>query len=349
VERTANRLLRMLPLPDRPSAADVLDARLIGRLLLSAFPDRICKRRGGPDQGFVHVQGRGVQISRDSPLRDSPFIVAVQVDLGERSEGYVHLAAPVTEDLLRSECGDRIVQVRRVAWDPKEGRVAAAMEERIGVLLLSVRPFAPGDSEVAPILCEAVRTSPGLLRFDVEARQYQARVGLLRSAFPEERWPDLSEGPLLARPEEWLLPWLGGVRSAGDLGRIDIRQALESRLTWEQQRLLDARAPVTIPVPSGSRIGLDYTSGDVPVLAVKLQEMFGLADTPRIAEGRVTVLLHLLSPARRPVQVTQDLRNFSDRIYPEVKKDLKGRYPKHPWPDDPWNAVPTKKTKPRGK
>jgi ATP-dependent helicase HrpB len=119
-------------------------------------------------------------------------------------------------------------------------------------------------------------------------------------------------------------------------------------LTWEQQRLLEGRAPVSLTVPSGSQVKIDYSSGELPVLAVKLQEMFGLADTPRIADGRVKVLLHLLSPARRPVQITQDLNGFWNTGYPEVKKDLKGRYPKHPWPDDPWNAVPTKRTKPRG-
>ena len=345
VERTAAQLQRLLPPPGRSSASDVPNGETIGRLLLSSFPDRVCKRRDEAGQGFVHLQGRGVRVSSDSALANSPYIVAVQVDLGERAEGFVHLAAPLTEDLVRAECGNRIVKVRRVAWEPKDGRVIAAMEERLGVLLLSTRPFAPEDSEVAPILCAAVRTSPALLRFDREVRQYQARVGLVRSAFPEERWPDLADRALYDRPEEWLTPWLGGLRSAGDLGRIDLVQALKARLSREQQRLLDTRAPVAITVPSGSRITVDYTSGDAPVLAVKLQEMFGLADTPAIADGRVKVLLHLLSPARRPVQVTRDLRNFWNTVYPEVKKDLKGRYPKHPWPDDPWNAVPTRRTK----
>ena len=349
VERTANQLLRLLPPPARSSMTDVLDAERVGRLLLSAFPDRVCKRRDGSGQGFVHMQGRGVRISPESPLASSPYIVAVQVDLGEKAEGFVHLAVPLTEELLRAECGHRIAKVRRVAWDQKEGRVVAAREERLGGLLLSSRPFSPEDSEVGPILCDVVRTVTGLLRFDREARQLQARVGLLRSAFPEEQWPELGDRALFQRPEEWLLPWLGGIRSAGDLGRIKMLPVLKARLTWEQQRLMDSRVPVSITVPSGSRITVDYTSGDTPVLAVKLQELFGLADTPTIADGRVKILLHLLSPARRPVQITRDLRNFWDTVYPEVKKDLKGRYPKHPWPDDPWNAVPTKRTKPRGK
>jgi ATP-dependent RNA helicase HrpB len=129
---------------------------------------------------------------------------------------------------------------------------------------------------------------------------------------------------------------------------LNVLPALKAKLTWEQARMMDERAPASLPVPSGSRVTLDYGSGSQPVLAVKLQEMFGLADTPEIAAGRVKVLLHLLSPARRPVQITQDLKGFWNGAYQQVKKDLKGRYPKHPWPDDPWNAVPTRRTKPRG-
>jgi ATP-dependent helicase HrpB len=166
-------------------------------------------------------------------------------------------------------------------------------------------------------------------------------------AFPEESWPDLSTERLISEPESWLAPFLGGCRTAQDLSRVDILPALRSTLSAQQQRLLDARAPSHLGVPSGHRIALDYTSRDMPVLAVKLQEMFGLSDTPVIAQGRVKVLLHLLSPAGRPVQVTQDLRGFWNNGYQQVKKELKGRYPKHPWPDDPWHASPTRSMKSR--
>ncbi len=209
--------------------------------------------------------------------------------------------------------------------------------------------FIPTDEEAAPILVDVIRSTPSILTFSREARQFQARVELMRRVFPEESWPDLSDERLFARPEEWLLPWLGGIRSAQALSGLNVLPALKAKLTWEQARMLDERAPVSIPVPSGSRVTLDYGSGGQPVLAVKLQEMFGLADTPEIAAGRVKVLLHLLSPARRPVQITQDLKGFWNGAYQQVKKDLKGRYPKHPWPDDPWNAVPTRRAKPRGK
>jgi ATP-dependent helicase HrpB len=143
------------------------------------------------------------------------------------------------------------------------------------------------------------------------------------------------------------MPWLTGIRNRQQLAALNIMPALQEKLTWDQRRLLNDRAPVTIAVPSGSNIAIDYVAGVIPVLAVKLQEMFGLADTPAIAGGRIKLLLHLLSPARRPVQITRDLKQFWNTGYPQVKKELKGRYPKHPWPEDPWNAVPTRKTKGR--
>jgi len=347
VERTSAQLMRLMPEARDGHAQDHADAELISRLVLAAYPDRICKRREEGGGRFVHVQGRGVRLSRDSHLGSSPYIIAASIDAGEKAEGFVHIAAAVSGELVRSECGSLIEIVRRVEWDRKEGRIAAAIEERLGALLLSSRPFTPTDKEAGPILCDVIRTTPGVITFSKEARQFQGRVDLLRRNFPEEAWPDLSDEQLFSAPEEWLPPWLGNVRSAQALSGLNILPALKARLSWEQQRLLDERAPVSITVPSGSRATLDYTAGEQPVLAVKLQEMFGLADTPLIAAGRVKVLLHLLSPARRPVQITQDLKGFWNTGYPLVKKELKGRYPKHPWPDDPWNAVPTKRTKPR--
>jgi len=331
------------------NGGEAADPSAISRLLLAAFPDRVCKRRSEGGGRFVHVQGRGVRLSRDSHLGDSPYIIAVSVDAGERAEGFVHLAAPVTEELLRAECADRIETVRRAEWDRKENRVIAAREERYGALVLSSRTFTAEDDEAAPILCEVIRTTPGMFSLNSEMRQFQGRVELVRKAFPEEPWPDLSDEALLAGPEDWLVPWLGGIRTSQQLSGLNPLPALKAQLSREQGRLLDERAPAAIAVPSGSRVTIDYTSGGQPVLAVKLQEMFGLADTPVIAAGRVKLLLHLLSPARRPVQITQDLKGFWNSGYPLVKKDLKGRYPKHPWPDDPWNAVPTRRAKPRGK
>jgi ATP-dependent helicase HrpB len=345
VERTSKQLIRLAPDAVVTPVDDTADHSVIFRLLLSAFPDRICKRREEGRGRFVHVQGRGVRLSLDSHLGNSAYLIALVADAGEKAEGFVHIAAPVDEELIRSECGSRIEIVRKVEWDRKENRISAAVEERYGALLLSKKPFTPTDFEAMPILCEVIRMTPGVLTFTREARQYQARVSLMKRSFPEESWPDLSDEQLFQHPEDWLMSWLGGIRSAQGLSGMSILPALRARLSWDQQSLLDERAPLFITVPSGSRIALDYTTDKQPVLAVKLQEMFGLADTPVIAGGRVKVLLHLLSPARRPVQITQDLRGFWDNSYEQVKKDLRGRYPKHPWPDDPWNAAPTRRTK----
>ena len=349
VERTAKQLLRLLSVTPNDAPQDSVDHEALSRLLLSAFPDRVCKRREEGGGRFVHVQGRGVRLSPDSHLGGSPYIIAIAVDAGEKSEGFVHIAAPVTEELIRSELADRIETVRIVEWDRKENRITAAREMRYGALLLSKNPFIPTTEEAAPILCEAVRAAPDVLTFTDEARQFQARVALIKRSFPEETWPDLSDERLFRRPEEWVLPWLGGIRSAQGLRVLNVLSMLRTLLSPDQQRLLEKRAPLAIIVPSGSRVTLDYASGNVPVLAVKVQEMFGLADTPVVADGRVKIVLHLLSPARRPVQITQDLKGFWNNSYQQVKKDLKGRYPKHPWPDDPWNAAPTRRAKPRGR
>jgi ATP-dependent helicase HrpB len=348
VERTSQQLRRLMSGTTSGAAEKDIGHDAISRLLLSAYPDRICRRREEGNRSYVLSQGRGVRLSLDSHLVSSLYLIAVNVDAGEKTEGFMHMAAPVTEELIRSECAGNIMRIRRVEWDRKEGRIAAAEEERLGALLLSARPFTPTDEEAASILCDVIRTNPEMLTFSKEAVQIQARTGLVKKAFPEETWPDLSSEHLLADPEEWLLPWLGNIRSAQGLRGLNVQPALKAKLSREQGRLLDERAPLSITAPSGSRVALDYSCGDQPILAVKLQEMFGLADTPTIASGRVKVLLHLLSPARRPVQITQDLKGFWNTGYPLVKKDLKGRYPKHPWPEDPWNAVPTKRAKPRG-
>jgi ATP-dependent helicase HrpB len=289
-----------------------------------------------------------VRFTSVNQLSQSPFIVAVHMDAGTKGEGTVHIAAALTAELIREECGRRIETVQRVEWDKRENRIMAVLEERLGAVLLSAKLFSATDAEAGPILGNLIRTNPDMLTFSEKVRQFQGRVSLIAQTFPEESWPDLSTEVLLSAPEHWLSPYWGGIRTAQALAGLDLLPALRARLTWEQLRRLDERAPTHLTVPSGNRIALDYTSGSLPVLAVKLQELFGLADTPLTAAGRVKVLLHLLSPARRPVQITQDLKGFWDNGYPQVKKELKGRYPKHPWPDDPWNAVPTSRTKKAG-
>jgi ATP-dependent helicase HrpB len=346
-DRSSDQLLRLIHGKDGHSREKVHGHEMISRLLLCGFPDRVARLRGAGGGRFLLSTGRGVRMSPSSAAGRSAYIVALNVDAGVAAEGTVHLAAAVSEDIVRRELSDRIKTTKRVEWDKREGRIVAVKEERIGAVVLSSKPFIPDDEEAVPLVCEAIRTTAGMLTLGEDFLQFQGRVRLMQRVFPGENWPDLSEESFISRPAEWLGPWLAGVRTAREIKSLDIRPALRSLLSREQRTLLEERAPVAVPVPSGRRIPLDYTSGDVPVLAVKLQEMFGLADTPAVAAGRVKVLLHLLSPARRPVQVTQDLRGFWNTGYQQVKKELKGRYPKHPWPDDPWNAVPTAAAKRR--
>ncbi len=345
VEATAQQLRRLVG-KTREDAGGAVTG-MIPRLLLFAFPDRIAKRREDDAGRYVLRQGRGVRLSARILPAGSSFIIAPVVDKGEKAEGTVHMAEPLTEELIREALGDQIETRRCVVWDKPEGHIVATLEERLGTIILSAKPVKPQEEEVVLLLCAAIQSKAVKIPFSREARTFQARVRLMKETFPEEAWPDLSEKKLLAAPQDWLLPWLSGIRSASQLAALNIGPALTEKLTWEQRRRLADRAPLTIAVPSGSNIAIDYVSGEIPVLAVKLQEMFGLADTPAIAGGRIKLLLQLLSPARRPVQITRDLSQFWNTVYPQVKKELKGRYPKHPWPDDPWNAVPTRKTKGR--
>ena len=187
-----------------------------------------------------------------------------------------------------------------------------------------------------------------ILPWNKKTRAWQARILFLnRLADASDKWPDVSDQGLLNTLEEWLAPFLTGMSRKEHLQRLDLKGALSGLLSWHRQNRLDALAPTHITVPSGSRIPLDYAAGDIPVLAVRLQEMFGAVDTPTIAGGKVPVMLHLLSPASRPVQVTRDLANFWENTYFEVRKDLRGRYPKHYWPDNPLAAMPTGRAKPR--
>jgi ATP-dependent helicase HrpB len=268
---------------------------------------------------------------------------------GAQGEGLIHLAESVSEAVLRAELSCNIETRDEIVWDSREGRIVSVRGQFIGAVRLSLTAFLPGPEALLPVVIEAVRASElGLLSRGDAFYQLQARVQLVRQAFPGDGWPDPADAVLLTSLEDWLAPFLGGVRNAQQLAVVNCSAALLSLLDYRQRQALDELAPTHVTVPSGSRIRLDYCAGELPVLAVKLQELFGLAETPTIAGGRVAVLLHLLSPAGRPIQVTRDLKGFWDGSYHQVKKELKGRYPKHPWPDDPWNAAPTRREKSKG-
>jgi ATP-dependent helicase HrpB len=343
VEQAARQFHHLLRsrTPDRAASADE-----IGLLLALAYPDRIARQRTPGEIRYVLSSGRGARLPAWEHRLRPPWLVAAHLDAGE-TEGTIHLAAALDLDAWRLAAPDAIRSESIVQWDENLQRVVARREERIGELVIeSTQLNQPDPEAVRAAMLEGVRRL-GLdaLPWTTEAREWQARVLSLRQWLPEENWPDVSDTALSATLEDWLGPFLDKFTRREHLARVNLLTAFASRLDWKQRQRLDEGAPTHLTVPSGSRIRLAYQPGASPVLAVKLQEMFGLADTPRIAWGRVPVTLHLLSPARRPIQVTQDLRGFWDRTYPEVKKELKGQYPKHPWPDDPWNAIPTARTK----
>jgi len=279
----------------------------------------------------------------------------VIADLGSRQgqrEERIYLAAEFDPALFDSVLAEQVTQLDQLDWDEREGVFRAERQRKVGELILSREPLTGLDESTKgqALLALVRRKGLELLPWTPELRQWQARVGLLRALDLQHKdnseWPDVSNDSLLDGLENWLLPYLGKVSRLRHFSNLDLSSILHNLLPWPLPQRLDELAPHHLSVPSGSSVRLDY-SEHPPILAVRLQELFGLADTPRIANGRQIVKLHLLSPARRPVQVTQDLANFWRSTYAEVKKDLKGRYPKHYWPDDPLIAEPTARIKPR--
>ncbi|NIQ94209.1 MAG: ATP-dependent helicase HrpB, partial [Desulfuromonadales bacterium] len=329
--------------------ASAATERQVGELLAAGWPDRIAMRREGEDSRYLLSSGQGALLSPESAVGDAPLLVAVEMGGAGRGEGRIRVASSLEFEDLRRLFADRLEQVEHVFWDEKKKRVVAREEERFGALVLRQRPIKASDGKRLEALLSGIRAM-GLdcLNWTRAAKEMVARVQFVKRAASEGGWPDLSEKALLSDLEEWLAPFLGDLGTAAALARVDLVEPLKARLGWQRQQELDRLAPTHLQVPSGSRIRLDYPAEGPPVLAVKLQELFGLADTPRVVGGRVPVVIHLLSPARRPLSVTQDLRNFWEEVYPEVKKEMKGRYPKHPWPDDPWEAEATRRTKRRG-
>jgi ATP-dependent helicase HrpB len=283
------------------------------------------------------------------PLAAEDFLAVGSLD-GDARQARIFLAAPITLAEIEEDFAGAIETRDQLAWNTRSEVVDAKRERRLWFLVLEEKPLKNlQPDQVAAAMVEGIRAM-GLetLPWTANARSLQARIAFLRRVGDARHaWPDLSDAALLAGLEEWLAPYLSGMTRRTHLANLDVTEALLACLDWKQRQALDARAPTHLAVPSGSRVPLDYQSGEVPVLAVRLQEMFGATETPAIAGGKVQVLLHLLSPARRPVQVTRDLTSFWANSYRAVKADLKGQYPKHHWPDDPLQAEPTARAKPR--
>jgi ATP-dependent helicase HrpB len=336
-------------------------AHVLGDVLLHAFPDRIARQHPGDPGRYQLANGRGARLFDDSALYGEPWLVINELralQRGDRRDSTVLRAAPLDEARLQREFPQRFSSEDRVVWDADTRGIAAVREHRFDRIVLDSRPLArPDPSRYADALVDAVRQlGLAALPWSDALSQWRARVRCLRAWLPElaSTLPDLSDGALLATLDDWLKPALAGKTRLAALDESQFAEALKTTLDWSRRQQVDALAPTRIVVPSGMERRIEYAFDDegnapvAPVLAVKLQELFGLADTPSIAGGRVPLTLHLLSPGGRPLQVTQDLQGFWARTYPEVKKEMKGRYPKHPWPDDPWTATATHRAKPRG-
>ncbi|MCP4115016.1 MAG: ATP-dependent helicase HrpB [Desulfobacteraceae bacterium] len=348
IRKLARRFRKQLGIKD-----EKIDSRNAGTLLALAYPERIALNRGTRDGRFLLASGRGGFLPETDPLAWEELVVAAHVD-GRHSNARIFLAAPYPREALERDFARQISTSDQVAWDCRSRSVAASRKRCYHALVLDDEKLTnPDPGQVCAAMVRGIREE-GLtvLPWTRPLRQFQARAVFLGRALGEGQFPDLSDAALAETLETWLAPFLDTVSSLSRLKKIDLKAAVLSQLTYKEQQLLDRQAPSHLTVPSGSRIPLDYgsferTIFESPVLAVRLQEMFGCDATPRVANGRVPVTLHLLSPASRPVQVTQDLESFWDNTYLEVKKDLKGRYPKHYWPEDPRSAVPTRRVRPK--
>jgi ATP-dependent helicase HrpB len=329
------------------SGSTTIGLTAIGDILVHAFPDRVARQDSAHPRRYQLANGRGARLLEESSLFGEPWLVVIDLRYDER-DSLILAAAPFDEDILERDFAQAFQTLRQVRWNRETRAVEVFEERRFASIVLARRSVPARPEDTVPALIAAIREL-GLetLPWSDSAIELRQRVAFLRDNSVDSGLPDLSDERLLATLETWLAPALAGKRKLDALRAEDLSNALSAQLDYAMRRQLDEEAPVSIKVPSGLERRVSYPLDAPPVLAVKLQELFGLADTPRVANGRVAVTLHLLSPAGRPIQVTQDLRGFWERTYPEVRKELKGRYPKHPWPDDPWTAVATHRAKPR--
>ena len=313
-----------------------------GALIALAWPDRIAQARGR-DGRFRLSGGGGAIMAEHDPLARDEFLAVATTD-GAAGDQRIFLAAALSRRDIETIFADHIAESDIVRWDSRAEIVVANRQRNLGALILDDRQLAASDPEA---IAEAMSKGVGEMGLNAlpwtdATRVLRARVRFLARIFPEEGWPDLSDEALLATLDHWLTPYLAGMTRRAHLGRLDMQAIITGLIPPELTRRLDKLAPRHVAIPSGAHITIDYEGDGDPVLRARLQEMFGLAETPRIAEGRALLRIELLSPARRPLAVTQDLKSFWANAYPEVRSEMRGRYPKHPWPEDPMNTPAVK-------
>lgn len=332
-----------------PGTFAITTEQISGYLLACAYPDRIARQRHSG--GYQLANGRSANLAEGHHLHNSRWLAVAEVSGIAGGNGDTIRSAAILDKSLFSSSLSDCVRLETIAeWDRKTSRFVAEEQQKIGALMLSRKALdsVPCGAKTAALIQHVQKQGLDLLPWTNEVRQWCARVLLLRSVETDAGWPDVSQQTLLATIETWLAPYLDEVNLLRDFKKLKLDRILASLLSWEQLQRLELLAPQKLQVPSGSAIAIDYTESP-PVLATKLQEMFGCERSPTVADGKVPLVVHLLSPAGRPLQITQDLAGFWRSSYHEVKKEMKGRYPKHPWPDDPLTAVATRKTKPRNR
>ncbi|EPK7361227.1 ATP-dependent helicase HrpB [Kluyvera ascorbata] len=323
------------------------DSDAIPALLAQGFPDRIARRRGQEGR-YQLANGMGAMLDADDALNRYEWLIAPLLLQGSASpDARILQACALDIDALTARCPSLLQQSDTIEWDDTQGTLKALRRSQIGQLTLSVRPLGKlSETELHQAMLTGIREKGlSVLNWTSTAQQLRLRLQCAAQWLPEEAWPAVDDATLLDELETWLLPHLTGVHSLRGLKSVDIYQALRDRLPWSLQQRLESSLPTHYTVPTGSQIAIRYDEDNPPALAVRMQEMFGEASTPTIAQGRVALVLELLSPAQRPLQITRDLSAFWQGAYREVQKEMKGRYPKHVWPDDPANTAPTRRTK----
>ncbi|URO00021.1 ATP-dependent helicase HrpB [Leclercia adecarboxylata] len=329
------------------SRGGALDSDRMPALLAKAFPDRIARRRG-LDGRYQLANGMGAMLQSDDAMTRHEWLIAPLLLQGSQSpDARILLGLAVDIDALIAACPDLVTQSDTVEWDEAQGTLKALRRTQVGRLAVNVRPLAkPSEEELHQAMLNGIRDKGlSVLNWTPEAEQYRIRLHCAAKWLPEYDWPAVDDASLLAGLENWLLPEMSGVHSLRALKALDVKAALQNLTDWSLRQRLDTELPGHYTVPTGSRIAIRYHEDNPPALAVRMQEMFGEATTPAIAQARVPLVLELLSPAQRPLQITRDLGAFWAGSYREVQKEMKGRYPKHVWPDDPANTAPTRRTK----